>query len=68
LYIFSTQITGDLLIHYLEMKYQPPQIMKGDVIVMLGAGATSDTSDVDGRGEPSGFGANRLLTTARLYK
>jgi uncharacterized SAM-binding protein YcdF (DUF218 family) len=35
---------------------------------MLGAGATSDTNDVDGRGELSGFGANRLLTTARLYK
>jgi uncharacterized SAM-binding protein YcdF (DUF218 family) len=50
------------------MKYQPPQIVNGDVIVMLGAGATNDTNDVDGRGELSGFGANRLITTARLYK
>lgn len=68
LYIFSIQITGDLLIHSLESKYIPPQTTKGDVIVMLGAGATSDTNDLDGRGELSGVGANRLLTTARLYK
>jgi uncharacterized SAM-binding protein YcdF (DUF218 family) len=50
------------------MKYQPPQIVKGDCIVMLGAGATSDTPDSDGNGQLSGFGANRLLTTARMYK
>jgi uncharacterized SAM-binding protein YcdF (DUF218 family) len=35
---------------------------------LLGAGATSDKNDVDGKRELSGFGANRLLTTARLYK
>jgi uncharacterized SAM-binding protein YcdF (DUF218 family) len=52
----------------LEKKYHQPKIVKGDVIVMLGAGATGDTNDVDGRGELKGFGANRLITTARLYK
>lgn len=68
LYLFSMQITGEILIHSLETIYQPPQTVAGDVIVMLGGGSTGGTLDVDGRGELSGFGANRLLTAARLYK
>lgn len=68
LYLFSIQITGDLIIHSLETNYQPPKTINGDVIVMLGAGATGDTADIDGRGQLSGHAANRLLTTARMYK
>lgn len=68
MYLSSMQLTGEVLIHSLEVKYHPPHQVKGDVIVMLGAGATLDTDDFDGRGELVGFGANRLLTTARLYK
>lgn len=68
LYIFSIPLTGEILIHSLEGKYQPPDPIKGDVIVMLGGGATGDSFDLDGRGQLSGASANRLLTTARIYK
>jgi uncharacterized SAM-binding protein YcdF (DUF218 family) len=68
LYVFSIPVTGQFLIHSLEVKYQVPEMVKGDVIVMLGGGATSDTPDFEGKGQLSGFGANRLLTTARIYQ
>lgn len=48
----------------------PPKLedVQGDVIVMLGGGATSDTPNVHGIGHLSGSAANRLLTCAELYK
>lgn len=67
-YLVSAEITGELLIHSLEKMYQPPQTIKGDVIVMLGGGATGETTDIDGEGQLQGHSANRLLTTARMYK
>ncbi|HWO98127.1 MAG TPA: YdcF family protein [Bacillus sp. (in: firmicutes)] len=67
LYVFSTPYVGDRLIHSLEARYEPPEVVKGDVIVMLGGGATSDTPDITGEGHLSGSAANRLLTAARLY-
>ncbi|XJZ27000.1 YdcF family protein [Bacillota bacterium Lsc_1132] len=68
IYLFSAEITGELLLHSLEKLYQPPQTIKGDVIVMLGGGATGDTTDIDGQGQLTGHSANRLLTAARMYK
>ncbi|RYL95891.1 YdcF family protein [Sporolactobacillus sp. THM7-4] len=68
LYIYLIPMTGILLVHPLEDRYQPPKQVNGDVIVMLGGGATPDTPDIDGKGQLSGVAANRLLTTFRLYK
>ncbi|WP_141434034.1 YdcF family protein [Bacillus sp. 03113] len=68
LYLLSIPVTGDLLIHSLESDYDPPSSLDGDVIIMLGAGATRGTADIDGNGQLSGDAANRLLTVARLYK
>lgn len=69
-YIFSTDFMGNLLIRSLEIRYMLPKIeeLQGDVIVMLGGGATSDTPNVHGIGHLSGFAANRLITAAELYK
>ncbi|MEW9672590.1 YdcF family protein [Ammoniphilus sp. 3BR4] len=67
-YLSSTPFVGGLLVGSLERKYEPPSQVSGDVIVMLGGGATSDTPDVDGLGQLSGHAANRLLTTVRLHR
>lgn len=42
--------------------------LKADVLIMLGAGATLDTPGIGGTGNLFGSGANRLLTTADLYR
>jgi uncharacterized SAM-binding protein YcdF (DUF218 family) len=68
LYLSLIPLTGNLLIHTLENRYTPPSQISGDVIVILGGGATLDTPDIDGKGQLSGFAANRLLTGVRLYK
>ncbi|MFC3884654.1 YdcF family protein [Bacillus songklensis] len=68
LYVSSIPYVGDRLIHSLEKRYEPPHELYGDVIVMLGGGATSDTPDITGPGHLSGSAANRLLTAARLYR
>lgn len=54
--------------HPLEYKYQPPAKINGDVIVMLGGGATLDTPNLYGKGHLSGAAANRLLTCIQLYR
>ncbi|WP_236692689.1 YdcF family protein [Aneurinibacillus tyrosinisolvens] len=51
----------------MEDRYHPPTQIQGDVLVMLGGGATSGTPDVNGAGQLSGSAANRLLTVVRLY-
>lgn len=66
-YVFTISFVSDRLIGSLERKYQPPTQVSGDVIVMLGGGATLDTPNVHGLGHLSGFAANRLLTAAQLY-
>ncbi|MDP4179818.1 MAG: YdcF family protein [Bacillota bacterium] len=63
----SIPLIGDSLIHTLESKYSPPSQINGDVIIMLGGGATSDTPNVNGLGNLTGYSANRLLTCAQLY-
>ena len=66
-YLSTISLVGDQLIRSLEGRYQPPSDTHGDVIVMLGGGATLDTPNVYGLGHLSGFAANRLLTCAQLY-
>lgn len=68
LYLSFIPLTGVLLIHPLENSYQPPAHVRGDVIVMLGGGATLGTPDMNGEGQLSGDAANRLITTFRLYR
>lgn len=68
LYLSSTSFMGNLLLKTLENGYNPPSVIDGDVLIMLGGGATQDTPDIDGLGQLSDSGGNRLLTTARLHK
>ena len=67
-YVFVIPVTGQLLLVPLEQKYTVPSKLNGDVLVMLGGGATLDTQDVDGRGHLSGATSSRLLTTVQLYE
>lgn len=66
-YLLSTNLVAESLLGNLESLYDPPADPTGDVIIMLGGGATQDTPDLDGAGGLSGSPANRLLTTVRLY-
>ncbi|XEQ93841.1 hypothetical protein SCACP_27380 [Sporomusa carbonis] len=52
----------------LESRHRPPQAVSGDVIVVLGGGATADTPNVHGQGHLTGFAANRLLTAVQLQR
>jgi uncharacterized SAM-binding protein YcdF (DUF218 family) len=67
-YLSTISLVSDRLIGSLEGKYRVPDPVSGDVIVMLGGGATLDTPNVHGLGHLSGFAANRLLTCAQLYQ
>lgn len=67
-YLLTTSLVADALLGSLESRYAPPEMVAGDVIIMLGGGATSDTPDIHGQGNLSGSAANRLLTVARLQK
>ncbi|VBB09322.1 Hypothetical protein LUCI_4612 [Lucifera butyrica] len=66
-YLFTTNFTARLLLMPLEQRYEPPKQPGGDIIVMLGAGAHADVPNVNGVGQISGYGANRLLTCVQLY-
>jgi uncharacterized SAM-binding protein YcdF (DUF218 family) len=67
LYIFSTYFIADNLIGSLEKKYTPNDNISGDVIIMLGGGATLDTPNINGVGHLYGSASNRVLTVAQLY-
>lgn len=67
-YVCTISFVSDRMIGSLEGKYKVPAFVSGDVIVMLGGGATLDTPNVHGLGHLSGFAANRLLTCAQLYQ
>ncbi|MGN7760284.1 YdcF family protein [Paenibacillus sp. 22594] len=68
LYLSMTPLIGNLLMAGLERQYDKPELIQGDVIVVLGGGATSGTPDIDGEGNMYGSAANRLLTAVRLYR
>ena len=67
LYLGSVGLVSGPLIHSLETRYTPPAQVGGDVIVVLGSGATLDTPNLGGKGHLSGAAANRLLTGLQLY-
>ncbi|MNI22779.1 hypothetical protein D3C73_763420 [compost metagenome] len=68
LYLSMTPLISKLLMGGLEYQYDKPELLQGDVIVVLGGGATSGTPDIDGEGNLYGSAANRLLTAVRLYR
>ncbi len=68
LYICSTNLFAGYLMGKLERDYTPPLYPAGDVIVMLGGGATRDTPDVSGMGGLCSIPSSRLLTAVRLQR
>ncbi|WP_379129518.1 YdcF family protein [Paenibacillus sp. sgz500958] len=68
LFLLSTGWIGGVLISRLEQQYPQPDTLKGDIIVVLGGGATLGTPDINGEGNLFGSAANRLLAAARLNR
>lgn len=66
-YLSSISLIGNFLLRPLENQFQPPKRIIGDVIIMLGDGATLDTPNLNGKGHLSSIAANRLLTCIQLY-
>lgn len=66
LYLLSTPIVGDCLVRSLEARHTPPPVVTGDVIVVLGGGATLDTPDVGGAGHLGAHAVSRLVTGIQL--
>ncbi|WP_090109584.1 YdcF family protein [Cohnella sp. OV330] len=68
LYLSVIPLTSQPLIKGLERQYDQPNAASGDVIVVLGGGATRGTPDLGGEGNLSGGAANRLMTAVRLHR
>ncbi len=68
LYLTSVHLVSGPLMRSLEARYTPPAGVSGDVIVVLGGGATLDTPNVDSLGHLGGSAANRLLTGLQLHR
>lgn len=66
-YLLSTELVANQLMGNLENVYEQPANPQGDVIVMLGGGATADTPNLGEQGNLCAVPAARLLTTADLY-
>lgn len=67
-YLASTGLVSGALIRSLEDRHIPQAHINGDVVIMLGGGATLDTPNIGGAGHLSGYAANRLLTALQLYQ
>ncbi len=68
LYLASISLVSGPLVNSLETRHTPPAEADGDVIVVLGGGATLDTPNLGGRGHLVGSSANRLLTGLQLHR
>ncbi len=66
-YAISTPYLSAALMRNLEAAYSQPENPSGDVIVLLGGGATKGTPDMDGEGGLTEGSSTRLLAAARLY-
>ena len=66
-YLMSTQLVSSMLMGSLERSYEHPAAPAGDVIVMLGGGATADTPNMGELGNVCAAPASRLLAAAELY-
>lgn len=67
-YFLSVRLGADLLAKPLENWYQPPKVVQGDVILMLGNGSMAGVPDIDGEGQPAGSMAKSMLTAVRMQK
>lgn len=68
LYALAIAPVSGPLIKSLETRYEPPQEISGDVIILLGGGARSGVPDFDGQGQIGSAAANRFLTAVRIQK
>ena len=66
-YAISTPYLSAALMRNLEAAYPLPENPSGDVIVLLGGGATKGTPDMNGEGGLTEGSSTRLLAAARLY-
>ena len=66
-YLLSTSYVSNMLMSRLENVYDQPAHPQGDVIIMLGGGATQDTPNLGEEGNLCAVPAARLLTAAELY-
>lgn len=66
-YLLSTQLVSSMLMGSLERVYEQPPAPAGDVIVMLGGGATGDTPNMGEQGNLCASPASRLMAAAELY-
>lgn len=67
-YLMSTGLVASMLLAPLEQAYDQPAEPQGDVIVMLGGGATIDTPNMGEKGNLCAAPASRLLAAAELYE
>lgn len=67
-YLLCMPLVAEQLVGALESQYTYEGVLKGDVVIMLGGGATADTIDIDGLGHLGSHAAGRLLTAARVQK
>ena len=67
-YFMSTSYVSGMLMSAQENVYDQPAVPQGDVIIMLGGGATADTPNQGERGNLCSAPAGRLLTAAELYR
>jgi len=68
LYLSSIPLISDFLMRSLENQYQPPAQISGDVLILLGGGATLDTPNLGAKGHLLPIASNRLLTCLQLYQ
>lgn len=66
-YMSSIPLIADSLVRFVEQQYEPPNEVKGDVIVLLTSGVTADTPAVWGTGMPVDETAGRIMTAAALH-
>ena len=68
LYLLASPVVSEALVRSLESRYSPSADLKGDVVIVLGGGATLDTPDVGGQGHLGAHAANRLVTGMQLQR
>lgn len=66
-YLLATDYVGNSLMGSLEQVHEQSADPQGDVIIMLGGGATADTPNMGEEGNVSCGPASRLLATLELY-
>jgi len=68
LWLLSVSPGADILVRGLEAPYEAVREPRGDVIVLLGGGASDRAPDLSGTGAPSEEMWGRIVTAARLQK